>query len=134
MTQVSSQLSSLLFVHSLSLLNNYKLPTGEEDVDSTLWLEHLLVWRRLRFWRRDLYRESCEPLVVEDMATEVLPELITLCLNEYLNSPSLSKAAEQFVATRRLSGRTVYLADGGRATRYTQPCSKSNSCLMYFWV
>ena len=75
-----------------------------------------------------------EALAVQDMATEVLPELTTLRLIGYRSSLSVEKAAEKFVATRRLAGRTVYLTDGGRATRYTQPCSKSNSRLIYSWV
>jgi hypothetical protein len=47
----------------------------------------------------------------EDMATEVLPEPTRLRLTRYRESPSVVKAAEQFVATRGLSGRTVSLLD-----------------------
>ena len=43
-------------------------------------------------------------------AAGVLPELTTLSLSGYHHTPSVAKAAEQFVATRRLAGRTVHLS------------------------
>jgi hypothetical protein len=48
---------------------------------------------------------------MEDMATGVLPELTTLCRYGDLWTPSVARAAERLVATRRLSGHMVQLAD-----------------------
>jgi hypothetical protein len=43
------------------------------------------------------------------METGVLPELARLYLKGYRKSPSVVKAAKQFVAARRQTGRTVSL-------------------------
>ena len=90
MTQVSlaSQLSPLLSVHSLSLHNNHKLPTGEEDVDSTQWLEFFQPFTHVG--EVEVLEEKFVPgivraLVAEDMATGVLLGLIKLCLSGYRN-------------------------------------------------
>jgi hypothetical protein len=50
-----------------------------------------------------------EALATEDMNAEVLPELIRLFLWGYHLFPTVAKAAERFVATRQLAGRTVDL-------------------------
>ena len=62
-----------------------------------------------------LVPDIVDVLVAEDMATGVFPELNSLYLEGYGKSPSVAKAAEQFVATRRQSGQTIDLSDLGRA-------------------
>jgi hypothetical protein len=114
-TQVLSQLSPLLSsVRFLVINRNFKLPAGEEDVDSTQWLELFQPFThvtRVYVLEKPLVPGIVQALVAEDMATEVLPELTSLRLSGYRSSPFVAKAAEQFVATRRLSGRTVSLDD-----------------------
>jgi hypothetical protein len=44
------------------------------------------------------------------MAPAILPELFSLHLEEHSATPSVVKVAKQFVATRRLSGHTVFLS------------------------
>jgi hypothetical protein len=112
-TQISSQLSPLFSsVRELSILTGRELPTVEEDVDSTQWLEFFRPFplvTQVHVWDRRLVPGIVEALVTEDMAAGVLPELTSLRITGYISSPSVVEAAEQFVATRRLSGRTVSL-------------------------
>ena len=113
-TQISSQLSPLLSsVRSLTIQSIDRFPTGEEDVDSTQWVEFFQPFTHVtevEVWKEKLLPGIVQALVAEDLTPEiVLPELTSLCLKGYRRSPSVAKAAEQFVATRKLSGRTVYL-------------------------
>ena len=114
-TQILSQLSPLLSsVRSLSIKKGYDFLTGEEEVDSTQWLELFQSFAhvtQVHVWVKKLVPSIVESLVAEDMTMEVLTELTRLRLSGYRKSPSVAKAAEQFVATRRLSGRTVTLLD-----------------------
>jgi hypothetical protein len=112
-TQILSQLSPLLSgVLSLTIDKGLALPT-REDVDSTQWLELFRPFTHARTVNvtEQLVPGIVQALVTEDVATEVLPELTRLRLKEYRKSPSVAKAADQFVATRRLSGRMVALFD-----------------------
>jgi hypothetical protein len=111
-TQILSQLSPLLSsVDSLTINKPYKMPRGEEDVESTQWVELFRPFTHVKtvhvFDR--LVPDIVDALVTEDMATGVIPELTRLYLNGYRKSPSVAKAAELFVAARRHSGRTVSL-------------------------
>jgi hypothetical protein len=111
-TQISSQLSPLFSSVRLLIIEGRELPTGGEDADSTRWLELLQAFThvtRVTVLEKQLVPGIAQALVTEDMATEVLPELTSLYLSEYRSSPTVSKSAEHFVATRRLSGRTVAL-------------------------
>jgi hypothetical protein len=111
-TQILSQLSPLLSsVSSLSINKPYKMPTGEEDVESTQWVELFRPFTHVKTVHVFdlLVPDIVDALVTEDMATGVLPELTRLYLNGFRKSPSVVKAAEQFIATRRHSGRTVSL-------------------------
>ena len=111
-TEILSQLSPFLSsVRSLSIRKGYESLTGEEDVDSTQWLElfqSLTHVTQLDVWVNQLVPGIVEALVAEDMATEVLPDLTGLRLRGYRSSSSV-EAAEQFVATRTLSGRAISL-------------------------
>jgi hypothetical protein len=113
--QISTQLSPLLSsVRSLSIKEDLALPTGEEDVDSTQWLELFQPFTHVTqvlVFGRQLVPGIVQALVTEDTATEVLPELTSLHLNGYRDSPPVAKAARQFVAARSLSNRTVFLSD-----------------------
>jgi hypothetical protein len=118
-TQISSQLSPRHpSVHSLDIWSIRRLATGEEDVDSTQWLEFFQPFthvKKVQVFEKKLVPGIVQALVAEDMATGVLPELTCLHLEGYRDSPSVAKAAEQFVATRRLSNPTIYLTDAGSA-------------------
>ena len=113
-TQITSQLSShLSSVRSLDIQSGVELPTGEEDMDSTEWLELFQLFTHVTevCVSEKLVPSIVPALVVEDMAAEVLPELNSLQLEGYRRSASVAKVAEQFVTTRMLSGRTVSLSD-----------------------
>ena len=116
LTQIASQLSPLLSsVHELTIRGglSLKVPTGEEAADSTEWLELFQPFThvtKVTVWERKVIPGIVQALVMED-AAGVLPELTTLSLPWNVRNPSVVKAAEQFVATRRLSGRTVHLTD-----------------------
>ena len=111
--QISSQLSPFLSsVRLLGIQGVHKLPTGEEDVDSAQWLELFRQFdhvTQVNVFEKELVPSIVQALVAEDTGTEVLPDLSTLHLSRPHRSPSVEKAAEQFIATRRLSGRTVHL-------------------------
>ena len=119
-TQILSQFSSLLSsVHTLDIQSGGGLPTGEEDVDSTEWLELLQLFIHVTqvYVSEKLVPSVVPALVVEDMTAEVLPKLNLLRLSGYRSSPSVAKVAKQFVTTRKLSGCTVSLASGDEVCR-----------------
>ena len=115
-TQITGQLSPLLSdVHELTIVpgSSPGMPTGE-DADSTEWLELFQPFThvtKVAVWAKQAVQGIVQALVMEHMAAGVLPELTTLYLRGYPSHlPSVAEAAaEKFVATRRLSGRTVYL-------------------------
>ena len=117
-TQITSQLSPLLSsVHSLSIRGDRGFPTGQEDVDSTQWLEAFQPFTHVNHLYVLVDRlVPCimQALVTEDMTAEVLPELTLLHMNGFDNLcstfPSLADAATQFIARRKLSGRNVTLS------------------------
>ena len=114
-TQILSQLSSLLSsVYSLDIQNDNELPTGEEDVDSAEWLDLFQLFTHVTrvCVSEKLVRSIAPALVMEDMTAEVLPELTSLQLGGYRRSPSVAKAAEQFITTRKHFGRTISLTSG----------------------
>ena len=87
------------------------MPTGEEDVDLTQWLELFQPFThvtKVTVWEKQLVPGIVQALM-EDLAPEVLPELTRLHLYGYPSIPSVAKAAEQFAATRWLTGRFVDL-------------------------
>ena len=114
--EILRQLSFLLSsVQSLYIQSGNGLPTEEEDVDSTQWLELFQPFTKVMHvyvWVKQLVPGIVQALVAEDMAAEVLPELTLLHLIGYLSSPSVVNVAEQFADTRRLSGRAVSLTSG----------------------
>ena len=108
LTQLSPLLSS---VRSLTIQKGDGLP-DMEDMDSTQWLElfrSLTHVTLVRVSGEQLVPSIVQALVTEDMAT-ALPELFSLHLENYSGTPSVVEAAKQFVATRRLSGHTVFLS------------------------
>ena len=115
LTQITSQLSPLLSsVHKLTIRSGsgLKVLTGEEAADSTQWLELFQPFThvtKVAVWETKVVQGIVQALVMED-AAGVFPELTTLYLSGYRRTPSVAKAAEQFVATRRLAGRTVHLS------------------------
>jgi hypothetical protein len=110
--QIASQLSPFLpGVDDLDIGMDARLSAEERDMDATQWLE---LFRAFTYARKVCVREDLVPGVAQALAMEnivggVLPELTSLYLLGYHSSPSAAKAAEQFVAARRLSGRTVHL-------------------------
>ena len=114
LTQIASQLSPLLSsVYELTILgcSILKVPTGEEAADSTQWLELFQPFThvtKVTVWETKVVQSIMQALLMEE-AAGVLPELTTLHLSGYQHTPSVAKAAEQFVATRSLSGRAVHL-------------------------
>ena len=116
-TQILSQLSPLLpSVKSFSIYKPSGLPT-REDMDPAQWVELFRPFTHVKTVHIPDYLvpDIVDVLVAEDMATGVFPELNSLYLEGYGKSPSVAKAAEQFVATRRQSGQTIDLSDLGRA-------------------
>ena len=114
-TQILSQLSSLLSsVHVLVIQSGDEFPTGEEDVDSTEWLELFQLFTHVTQVdvSEKLVPSITPALVAEGMTAEVLPDLTSLQLRGYRRFQSVAKAAEQFIATRKLSGHTVSLTSG----------------------
>jgi hypothetical protein len=112
-TQILSQLSPLLSsVAKLTFITHLEMPTGKEDVDPTQWLGLFQLFTHVREIHvfEQLVPNIVQALVTEAMDIGVLPELTSLSLNGYRKSPSAAKAAEEFVATRRASGRTVSLS------------------------
>jgi hypothetical protein len=111
-TQITSQLSHLLTsVHSLDIHSSHEFSIGEEDVDSTEWLELFRLFThvtQVHVWEQ-LVPRIVKALVAEDMTAEVLPELTSLQLDGCRRFASVAEAAEQFVTTRRLSGHTILL-------------------------
>jgi hypothetical protein len=111
-TQILSQLSFLLSsVRSFDIESGDELATGEEDVDSTQWLELLRPFTHVTEVHvgEKLVQGIVQALAAEDMTAEILPELISLRLDRYRSSLSVMKAARRFVATRKLSGRSISL-------------------------
>ena len=90
---------------------------SEDVVDSAQWLELFQPFRHLKqihVWETRFVQGIVKALVT--VAEEeggppgvVLPELNSLHLSGYRKSPPAAKAAEEFVAARRLAGRTVRL-------------------------
>jgi hypothetical protein len=111
LTQISSSSPLLSSVRSLTIQKGDELPSME-DLDSTQWLElfrpltHVTL---VRVSEEQLVPSIVQALVTEDTDTAVLPELFSLHLEKH-STPSVVEAAEQFVATRRLSGHTVFLS------------------------
>jgi hypothetical protein len=114
-TRILSQLSPLLSgVHSLYIQSGDIFPTRREDVGRARWLEFFRPFTHVTqvyVWEQ-LVPSIVRALDSDDMTAEVLPELTSLQLRDYLRFPSVEKAAERFAATRRLSGRTVSLNSG----------------------
>jgi len=113
-TQIFTQLSPLLSnVKTLSIGKYPSSPAEEEDLESIPWLEFFRpfsgAWS-VRITER-LAPDVALALggVADDMASEVLPGLITLFLEGHRNYPYVREAAERFVAARRLSGHRVDL-------------------------
>ena len=123
-TQILSQLSFLLSsVRSLDIQSGDELPTGEEDVDPTQWLELFQPFTHateVRVWEK-LVPGIAQALGAGGMTAEVLPELTSLCLVRYRSSLSAAKAAEQFVLTRKLSGRAISLTSGDEVRQSLPP-------------
>ena len=106
-TQVLNQLSPLLEgMDVLHVSLSHYVPSGE-DVDPMQWLELFQPFasvRTLYVDRKSL--DIVQALVTEDMAAGVLPELTQLFVLGGYN-PAVVEAAEQFVAARKHSGRTI---------------------------
>jgi hypothetical protein len=113
-TQILSQLPPLpKSVDTLIISEANEMPPREEDMDSTQWLEFFQPFTHVRTVRvlERFVPGVAQALVMEDIAPGVLPELNFLSLAGHRKSPSVEKAAEQFVDTRNLSGRIVFLSD-----------------------
>jgi hypothetical protein len=114
-TQILSQLPSLLFsVHTLDIQSGDELPTGEEDVEPAQWLELFQLFTHVTqvVVSEKLVPSIVQALVADEMTAEVFPELTSLQLRRYRRTPSVAKAAEQFVAARGLTGCTISLTSG----------------------
>ena len=114
MTQIFSQLSPLLFnVETFAIEDSSLLspPTGQEDVDPTQWWELFQSFPRV--WKvhvtNELVPGVVQALAMEDIATAIVPRLVSLHLKGFRQSPSMVEAAEQFVAIRKRSGRSITL-------------------------
>ena len=109
LTQLSPLFSS---VRSLTIQKGGELPSME-DMESAQWLELFRPFTHVTLVRvseEQLVPSIVQALATEDTVTVVLPELFSLHLEEYTSIPSVVEAAKQFIATRRLSGHTVFLS------------------------
>jgi hypothetical protein len=111
-TQILGHLPPLLsrVVH-VTIETNLRMPSGEEDMDSTQWLELFQSFTHVKEFHvmeRQLVPSVVQALVTEAMATGVLPELNYLYLRDF--DKISSNAAEKFISMRSLSGRPVFLA------------------------
>ena len=113
-TQIFTQLSPLLSnVKTLSIGKYPSSPAEEEDLESIPWLEFFRPFSGA--WSVRITEKLAPDValalggVADDMASEVLPGLITLFLEGHRNYPYVREAAERFVAARRLSGHRVDL-------------------------
>ncbi len=121
--QVTTQLSPFFLSSVQSLIIEKTLgvhmPTGVEDVDSARWLKLFRPFShvtRVHVRERRFVPGIVQALAMEEeganenvVAAGVLPELNSLYLDGYRDSPSVVKGAEQFVSSRRLAGRPVRL-------------------------
>ena len=120
-TQILSQILSLLSsVHILDIQSGDELPTGEEDVEPTQWVELFQLFTHVTqvYVSEKLVPSAVHALVAEDMTAEVLPELTSLQLSGYRRAPSVANVAGQFVTARRLSGRTISLTSGDKVRHF----------------
>ena len=114
-TQILDHLSPshlLSRVVHVTIETNRGMPTGEEDMDSTQWLELFRSFthvKKVHVMEAQLVPSVAQALATEVMAAGVLPELCHLYLHGFSGSPIVSDAAKQFVAMRSLSGRPVSL-------------------------
>jgi hypothetical protein len=112
--QILSQLSPLLSSVRVVLFSSDRgFPAGEEDVDSTQWLDVFQPFThatRVSVWEERFVPGILKALVTEDVAAGVLPKLTSARLRGCRSSPFAAKATEQFIATRGLSGRTIFLS------------------------
>jgi len=125
LTQVSSQLS--LPLKSVGTLEVYvslesclddgfdetTLVSREDHADATQWVELFQPFAHARLLRVPgiPVRSIVQALATEDMAAGVLPELTQLLFfGWFCHNPPVVEAAQQFVAARKLSGRTIYLS------------------------
>ena len=119
-TQVLDHLPPLIsrVVHvtiDSDIIQGLGMLSGQEDMDSTQWLELLRSFtlvKEVRVMEAQLVPSVVQALATEVMAAGVLPELSHLYLHDFARSPFVLDAAEQFVAMRSLSGRPVSLGGG----------------------
>ena len=119
-TQIFSQLSPLLSsVRSLRIHSGNELPTGEEEVDSTQWLELFRPFTQVTkvYVRRRLVPGIVQALAEEDMPAEVLPKLTLLQLGDR-GSKSMVEVANKFIARRTLSGHAISVTFGNGVCRF----------------
>ena len=111
-TQILRQFSPFLSsVRILVIQRDHELPSGEEDVDSTQWLELFQLFTHVtevHVWDKQLVPGIMKALVAEDMAPGILPELTLLDLVGYREFPSVVKDVGKFI---RLSGDRVRYTD-----------------------
>ena len=112
-TQVSSQLSPLLNVGVLFIIVlRDEMPSGEQGVDSTQWLELLQPLTRLRELRvsgvNQFVRDIGQALVTEEMAAEVLPELTKVSVWGGRRKPDVIEAIQRFAAARKVFDSTLH--------------------------
>ena len=112
--QIASQLSPFLPSVDYLYINvdaDAHFSAEERDVDASQWLELFRPFTHVTkvCVMNDLVPDIAQALAMENLVAGVLPELTLLRLLGYHSSPSAAKAAEQFIARRRCSGRTVHL-------------------------
>ncbi|KAI0251546.1 hypothetical protein BJV78DRAFT_1154343 [Lactifluus subvellereus] len=112
MAQICKQSSFLLsIVEQLDIQFNYLKSTWQVDMEDTQWLELFRPFTGVRTLR---IRRELQPLIVPalqeltgERATEVLPALDSLYLEEYEPSGSDQQAIDPFIAARQRSDHPV---------------------------
>jgi len=115
----------------LSIYDDKCSPPHWQEVENSQWLELLQPFTAVK----DLYLFRGFPSriapalqeLIEERATEVLPALQCLNLEEIKPSVSLQKAMKQFVVARQLSN--YHLSVTGEKAIYQLP---SRTCTLYF--
>jgi hypothetical protein len=101
-----------LYIHEYEIM--FFRPCWEDDIENVQWLEllHPFTTVKALYLSRDITSRIAPALeeLVGERATEVLPALQSLFLEELNPSEPVQKAIDKFVATRQLSNHPIVIS------------------------